>query len=217
MEDLNLLCPWCRLRVEPCEAAHWSGTGLPVSGETGPDLPGAGDDGIKVHSAVLYSGLPGEMIVRLKFSGEKYVAAAAAGLIVRYSRCLPSPGDVIVPVPVSRKRKRERGYNQAALIAGRLASATGARMRKLLARKHGPSQLEMSVAGRRKNVEGVFHPGAGRRVPGGKSIWLVDDVATTFSTMHSAAGALLENGAERVTGLTLAYRRRSTGSIIRNE
>lgn len=157
------------------------------------------------------------MVVKLKFSGEKYLAAAAAGLIVRYSHCLPSPGDVIVPVPVSRKRKRERGYNQAALIAGRLASATGTVMRKLLARKHGPSQLELSVAGRRKNVEGVFYPGGGRRIPEGKRIWLVDDVATTFSTIHSAAGALLENGAESVTGLTLAYRRRCTGSIICNE
>ncbi|MFO8184037.1 MAG: hypothetical protein R6U39_07670 [Candidatus Aegiribacteria sp.] len=211
------MCAWCRLRVEPCTAAHWSGTGLPVSDRRGPDGRGAEDDGIQVHSAVLYSGLPGEMIARLKFSGEKYLAAAASGLIVRYSRRLPSPGDVIVPVPVSRKRRRERGYNQAALIAGRLASATGTAMRELLARKHGPSQLEMSVAGRRKNVEDVFHLRGGRRLPEGKRIWLVDDVATTFSTIHSAAGSLLENGADSVTGLTLAYRRRGTGSIIRNE
>lgn len=203
--------------MQPCPAAHWSGTGLPVSGDTGPDRARTGEYGIRVHSAVLYSGLPGEIIVRLKFSGEKYLAAAAAGLIVRYSPHLPSSGDVIVPVPVSRRRKRERGYNQAALIAGRLASATGAAMRRLLARKHGPSQLEMSVAGRRKNVEGVFHIGAGRRIPGGRNIWLVDDVATTFSTLHSAAGVLLECGAESVTGLTLAYRRRNAGSIIRNE
>jgi len=168
-----------------------------------------------VYSAVLYAGLPGEILRRLKFNGEKYLASAAADLILRYSRYVPGPGETIVPVPAGRKRKRERGYNQAALIAGKLSTRTGADMCLPLARDDSPSQVGLSTSQRRKNVEGVFHLRRGRQVPGEGTIWLLDDVATTFSTIHSAAMVLLEGGAGKVLGLTLAYRRKTADSIIR--
>lgn len=171
-------------------------------------------EGVPVYSAVMYHGLPGEIVVRLKFNDEKHLAGTAAGMIMRYSTKLPGPNDILVPVPASRRRKRERGYNQAALIAGKLASMSGCRSLDILTRKDSPSQVGLSPSRRRKNVEGIFHMKSRNRAPSGVDIWLVDDVATTCSTIDSAAQVLLDSGARSVMGLTLTYRKRMTDSII---
>ncbi len=212
LEDGELLCTWCKLRIDRCSEAHWSSTGAPVLNPS--DHMEAGVAGVPVYSAVLYRGLPGEIVVRLKFKGGKHLARAAAGMIMHYSMKLPAPGDVLVPVPAGRKRKRERGYNQAALLTAKLASLSGCRSHDILKKDDSPSQVGLSPSQRRENVAGVFHMNGRYRVPEGANIWLVDDVATTCSTIDSAAGVLLDSGAMSVTGLTLAYRKRTTDSII---
>lgn len=170
-----------------------------------------------MRSAALFAGLPGELIRRLKFRGERHLASAAAEIMRRFSPELPGPDHLVVPVPVSRRRKRERGYDQALLIGKRIARLSGSRLLPILSRDHGPSQIGLSTAQRRSNVRGVFHIAGRRGVPPGSIVCLLDDVATTCSTIHSAAGVLLENGAGGVYGLTLAYRRKPADSIIRNE
>ncbi len=170
--------------------------------------------GVPVYSAVMYRGLPGEIIVRLKFNGEKHLAKAAAGMIMQYSKKLPGPGDILVPVPAGRKRIRERGYNQTALITAKLASMSGCRSLDILKKDDSPTQVGLSPSERRQNVSGIFHTRSRCRVPGGVDIWLVDDVATTCSTIDSAAGVLLDSGVHRVRGLTLAYRKRTADSIV---
>lgn len=153
-------------------------------------------------------------MLRLKFNGEKYLARTAAEMILKNSIALPEADDVLVPVPAGRKRIRERGYNQSFLIAGALASRTGARNMNLLSRDDSRSQVGLSVIERRSNVQGVFRLRNRRKVPAGVHIWLIDDVATTCSTMDSASSILLKAGAETVTGLTLTYRKLVTGSIV---
>ncbi len=208
----ELLCSWCELRIDRCSEIHWSSTGTPFGNPS--DYLEAGMTGVPVYSALMYRGLPGEIIVRLKFNGERHLAKAAAGLILQYSMRLPAPGDILVPVPAGRKRKRERGYNQTALITAKLASMIGCRSLDILKKDDSPSQVGLSPSQRRQNVAGTFHMRSRCRVPEGTDIWLVDDVATTCSTIDSAAGVLLDSGAVRVTGLTLAYRKRTTDSII---
>ena len=214
LRDNELLCSWCELRVDQCSKIHWSSTGNPCKEPSARRLE-PGITGIPVYSAVLYNGLPGEIIVRLKFNGEKHLAKAAAGLIMQYSIRLPAPGDILVPVPAGRKRRRDRGYNQAALIAAKLASMSGCRCLDILKKDDSPSQVGLSPSLRRQNTAGIFHMKHRCRIPDGTDIWLVDDVATTCSTIDSAAGVLLDSGAVRVTGLTLAYRKRTTDSIVR--
>ncbi len=210
--DGALFCPWCELRIDQCSEIHWSSTGSPFRNPSG--LQGTGMTGVPVYSAVMYRGLPGEIVVRLKFNGEKHLAKAAAGVFMQYSMKLPGPGDILVPVPAGRKRKRERGYNQAALITAKLASMSGCRSLDILVKDDSPSQVGLSPSQRRQNVAGIFHMRGRCRIPGGADIWLVDDVATTCSTIDSAAGVLLDSGASHVLGLTLAYRKRTTDSII---
>jgi len=170
--------------------------------------------GVPVYSAVMYHGLPGEIVVRLKFNGEKHLATTAATMTMRYSMKLPGSNDILVPIPAIKRRKRERGYNQAALIAGRLAYMSGSRSLDVLTKDESPSQVGLSFSRRRKNVEGIFHMKSRNRALSGADIWIVDDVATTCSTIDSAAQVLLDSGARSVMGLTLTYRKRMTDSII---
>lgn len=117
---------------------------------------------------------------------------------------LSSPS-AIVPVPLSRKRRRERGFNQAELIARAVAREAAIPLwtRVLTKTKDCPPQAGLSANARRKNVSGVYRA----RLPEpleGKVLLLVDDVLTTGATAEAAAGALLASGARAVDVLTLA-------------
>ena len=112
--------------------------------------------------------------------------------------------DVVIPVPLGIARLAERGYNQAALLARPIALGMGlsyrpnglGRVRETL------SQVDLNAIERKKNVAGAFR--ARREQVNGKRILLVDDVATTGSTLDACATALLQGGAVSVFALTLA-------------
>jgi ComF family protein len=110
----------------------------------------------------------------------------------------PRP-DVIVPVPLHRRRLRERGYNQALEIARPVARELGLPLHRhlLVRRRATAAQAGLSVAARRKNVHGAFalRPGA---VVQDLRVALVDDVLTTGSTAQAAAQCLVAAGARRV-------------------
>jgi ComF family protein len=112
--------------------------------------------------------------------------------------------DVIIPVPLGVARQKERGYNQAALIARPVALGTGRSYRpKALSRvRETKTQVGLSIEERRKNVGGAFKAERQRVVD--KNVLLIDDVLTTGSTMEACAAALIEAGAGKVYGLTLA-------------
>ena len=112
--------------------------------------------------------------------------------------------DLVVPVPLSNKRYKERGYNQIALVAHPFSLQMGLvySSRILFRKEHTLSQVGLSAIERKKNVEGAFWADANRIT--GKSILLMDDVATTGSTLAAAAAALVDAGASRVYALTLA-------------
>jgi ComF family protein len=113
--------------------------------------------------------------------------------------------DVLVPVPLAPARRRQRGFNQAELIARGVGARLGWPVDpSLLVRvRETPQQIWLPEAERRTNVEGAFgcpNPDAvdGRRVV------LVDDVMTTGSTLRACAEPLKLAGALRVYGLVVA-------------
>lgn len=113
--------------------------------------------------------------------------------------------DVVVPVPLHRARRRERGYNQAELIAKPLA-----RMLKvplgpylLVRTKPRPARLLLSRRERWLTVRGAYEIRSGTRIDNLR-VLLVDDVFTTGATLDACSQALRKAGAKRVVGLTVA-------------
>ena len=115
-------------------------------------------------------------------------------------------GDLVVPVPLHRLREMQRGFNQAAIIAGLLSRKFGARVDDRSLKRIKATERHragMDANDRTHSVERAFEVARPAMI-GGASVLLVDDVYTTGSTIRAASQALLDAGAERVTVLTIA-------------
>lgn len=112
--------------------------------------------------------------------------------------------ELVVPVPLGQARLKERGYNQAALLAFPIALAIGVgySTTAVWRARETRSQVDLNLNERMKNVAGAF--AAARKEVSGKRVLIIDDVATTGSTISACADALIQTGASAVFGLTLA-------------
>ncbi len=146
-----------------------------------------------------------QVVYQLKYRNIRALAEPLAQLMFDYLVSSPVPGEVLVPVPLHRKRLRERGYNQSGLLAKELG-----RLIRLpvvddcLAReRYAPPQARTSnVDERRSNVAGVFTCRDSRLRD--KRVLLIDDVSTSGATLDACAAALKTAGAASVWGLVLA-------------
>jgi len=113
--------------------------------------------------------------------------------------------DAVVPVPLHPDRRRERGYNQAELIARPLARRLGLKLGAylLVRTKPRPAQLVLSRSEHWKSVRGAYATRQGVRVDKLR-VLLVDDVLTTGATLDACSRVLKKAGAAKVYGLTVA-------------
>ncbi|MCY3692886.1 MAG: phosphoribosyltransferase family protein [Chloroflexota bacterium] len=142
----------------------------------------------------------------MKYGGIKAGAPQLGDLLADYLNDNPLRGEIIAPVPMHSRRLRERGYNQAELLARRVAAQSELSYERDLlfrTRQVEPQAGIGSAAQRTVNVAGSIGVSADRDVSGARVI-LVDDVATTGSTLETCAGALKQAGAVSVWCLTLA-------------
>ena len=111
--------------------------------------------------------------------------------------------ELIVPVPLHRKKMRIRGYNQAALLAEVLGEITGISVDEdILVRVKNTKPLkQLNDKERRRSIRGAFSV---RKSVWAKTIVLIDDIYTTGSTLDEAARVLLKAGAEKVYYLTIS-------------
>jgi ComF family protein len=158
-----------------------------------------------IRSAAFFEGPLQQAFHHLKYKRDIILADALARMLFEAWRTHAVPGDAVVPVPLSAQRLRERGYNQAALLARGFAELAGlAYIPKAAARvRHTASQVGLSAEARQANVAGAFAGRAGQAA--GRAIILVDDVRTTGATLEACAQALRAAGAAQVWGLTLAH------------
>lgn len=159
-----------------------------------------------VRAPYRYAGAMRQAILALKYGGIKAGAPQLGDLLADYINDNPLPGEIITPVPMHRRRMRERGYNQAELLARRVAAHRKLSYERDLlfrTRQVEPQAGIGSAAQRAVNVAGSIGVSADRDVSGA-SVILVDDVATTGSTLETCAGALKQAGAVSVWCLTLA-------------
>jgi len=149
-----------------------------------------------------------EMILRFKYRGSAGYGAELGRRMARGLNPRAFEGvDLLVPVPVHPRRERQRGYNQAALLARGMAEALRIPSApRLLARTRYTAPLSgMGQEKRLESTKSVFavRP-AYRRTVAGKTVLLVDDIYTTGATLASCASALLSAGARLVKSATLA-------------
>lgn len=144
-------------------------------------------------------------IHQFKYRNLRAIAEPLAELLADYLTTHPVPGEVLVPVPLHRKRLRERGYNQSELLARQLGKLVKLPVMAdgIIRRQHSPSQARAaSISERRSNVKNAFS--CGNRSLKNKRIILIDDVATSGATLDACAAALKAAAASSVWGLTLA-------------
>jgi competence protein ComFC len=139
----------------------------------------------------------------LKYRRDVALGDALNAHMLCYVKELNWPVDMVVPIPLGRRRYKERGYNQVGMIAKPMALALGIEFapKALMRRKETRSQVGLSKQERQKNVLGAFQAAASVN---GKNILVLDDVSTTGSTLSSSAEALLLSGAKDVYALTVA-------------
>jgi ComF family protein len=154
--------------------------------------------------AARYAGPLREAIHAFKYARRRPLARPLADLLLE---CCPDPpaSDVaaIVPVPLAAERERDRGFNQATLLAERVGSVwrLPVRARWLRRVRSTQPQSDLGAVERRANVDGAFV--ATSRVMG-RHVLLLDDVVTTGATITACATALRAAGARVVGALAVA-------------
>ncbi|OIO78901.1 MAG: hypothetical protein COW11_05885 [Candidatus Omnitrophica bacterium CG12_big_fil_rev_8_21_14_0_65_43_15] len=169
--------------------------------------PGTQYSNIKVWAACEYKGIAKNCIHLFKYNNRQRLSGPLAGLMSDLANKNPfgEKFDLIIPIPLHRSKMRERGFNQAELLAKNMAKSINAPVcvNALKKTKATISQAGLSKTKRFTNLRGTFKI-TDSDVIYGKDILLVDDVCTTGSTINEAAKVLLKSGAKSVKALVLA-------------
>ena len=158
---------------------------------------------LKVRSYAVYEGPLTKALLQLKYSPNRLLAFHMSQWLVELLSRESWQVDLVVPVPLGKNRLRQRGYNQAGLIASELARSKHLPFsdRALWRVRETLSQVGLDTLARMKNVQGAFS--ADSTLVEGKRVVVVDDLYTTGATLSSCAEALLQGGAIEVFGLTV--------------
>lgn len=156
-------------------------------------------------AAFQHEGALRRALQRLKYGGSARIALPLAGAaapaleaLVELSGPLP-----LVPVPVHAARQRQRGYNQAALLAEALGAGAGLPVLDLLERRRATvRQHGLGKVARLHNLRGAFAMRRGVAIP--SELILVDDILTTSATLEACAQVLRAGGAASVYGFAIA-------------
>lgn len=189
------ICPACE------KALPWTEEGAGVR-----ELSG----GVRCAAPLWYEGKVREGLLRFKFQGARAAAGPLGELVARCAaERFSGAFDVVTWVPVSRRRLRSRGYDQARLLAESACRLWEVRPEQLLQKiTDNPAQSGLTEeAARRANVLGVYEAAEPERIQGCR-ILLVDDICTTGATLAECARTLRDAGAADVMCVCAALARR---------
>jgi len=148
-----------------------------------------------------------QLIILFKYQGYESLKKPLARLLLKNHEVRDILGsvDLIIPVPLHPSREKERGFNQAELLAEEISRTIGKPVAKrvLIKTRKTLTQVSLEAEERKQNLTGAFEV----KNPGqilGRKVLLVDDVFTTGSTCQECARILIQSGASEVQVITLA-------------
>jgi ComF family protein len=156
-----------------------------------------------VRSYALYQAPLKQALLRLKYLPDRRLADQMVSWLSGIYPSSAWPCQLLVPVPLSQKRRRHRGYNQVELIAEELAPLLDLPVarRAVVRWRDTPSQVGMGPQARQHNVQGAFEADA--KLVAGRQVLLIDDLFTTGATLSACSQALQRAGAVGVYALTV--------------
>lgn len=158
-----------------------------------------------LHRGPELQGTVRRLVHGLKYEAHRRAARDLVDLFLASSGWSAAPGTVLVPVPITHARRRERGYNQAEVLAWELSRRSGVPVQTdfLVRTRFRGSQTKRGAIERREALAGMFGPSSGfdaQRIP-----ILVDDVLTTGATLSACAAACLHGGVPEVHGVCMVW------------
>lgn len=154
-----------------------------------------------------YEGIIRSKIIEYKFEDKGYLYKMFAKIILSDKKTCNfiKKYDVIIPVPISKKRKKKRGYNQSELVANELAQKLNQDIWTdiIIKKKDNKPQSELNKLERIKNVEDIYEINKPIEVKN-KKVLLLDDIYTTGSTVNEIARKLKQNQTQEIGVITLA-------------
>ena len=212
--DLALppVCAGCGMEGDAicnrCLPGVGSRVGLPAGTPLGL-AQGPPDPLLQLEWCSPFAGTTRQALHQLKYAGERRLAEPLGGVVAERWRRAGAGGELLVNVPVHEGRRRERGYDQAALIAAEAARQLGLPWVPAVERTRATTaQYRLDRRHRASNVQDAFAVRRGlTSVVAGRWVVLVDDVVTTGATLCEAARALLGAGVTAVSAVTVARER----------
>ena len=159
----------------------------------------------KCFSPYVFDGEIIKLIHGLKYGNQKYLATTLGNMVVNSTLEHGINFDIVIPVPLSEKRFKERGFNQAELIANSFKAVGFEVCADVVVRqKHTLTQTSLTKSERKQNLVDAFTVLDKSKIKG-KNILIVDDVYTTGATINSLSDVLKRSGAKNVYGVTVAH------------
>ena len=212
LEKGSCICSSCLKSVEIIEGAACRRCGAPVLfGEAGRDCPQCADLDFtcgRNESLGVYRGKLRELIHLFKFQKRRSLSRLFARLVTGIKSGYIGEHDLLIPVPLTRERRAERGFNQSYLVAKEIAKKEVVGFGGEAMSRKGNARPQSSIPTREERLRNITDRfslrESARRVVQGKRVLLFDDVLTTGATASRCAKVLYEAGARSVDLLTLA-------------
>lgn len=164
------------------------------------------------RSVCLYSDVAKSLVLKSKFSSQKYLAKNMAAFMIDVYNVSHFDCDCITFVPSGKKRTKERGYNIAELLANNIALKLNLPVINTMERIKEQHQINKNYKSRQENIKDAYKILDNINLKN-KTILLVDDVITTGATINECSRILKKAGASKVYGLTFAH----TPKFVDNE
>ena len=200
-EEGDPLCARCLQTLDP-HLRRPAGVPIGMPGDVPAPL-------VQLEWVAPYGTLLRRAIHALKYGGEQRLARPLGRLVAERWRIAGRGGQLLVPVPIHRDRRRERGYDQAELVARAVGRTLGLPVVGAIERRRATArQFALDRTERRGNVEGAFGvPAPHAAAVADRWVVLVDDVVTTGATLSACAAALRASGALAVSAVAIARER----------